>query len=99
MTKADFFYHINALITGHPMIAKSKRKTVNELLYVLRMDKEHDYCVSINDPTKKNQWSCIPSVKECFVPVRDLKMHVKSIDYYEDDQDCPEICFAIVVEK
>lgn len=99
MTRAEFFNRLNALIAEHPMIAKSKRKTVNELLYVLRMDKEHDYNISIKDPGAKNVWTCIPSVKECFVPVRDLKKHVKSVEFDEEDYGCEEICFTVVVKK
>lgn len=99
MTKAEFFKHVNALVEKHPIIAKSARKTVNELLYVLRMDNEYDYNISIKDPAAKNVWTCIPSVKECFVPVRDLKKHVKSIEYDEEDYGCEEVCLTIVVEK
>ena len=99
MTRAEFFNRLNALFAEHPMIAKSKRKTVNEFLYVLRMDKEYDYNVSIKDPSAKNQWTCIPSVRECFVPVKDLKKHVKSVEFDEDDYGCEEICITIVVEK
>lgn len=99
MTKAEFFNHVNALIAEHPIIAQSKRKTVNELLYVLRMDKEYDYNISIKDPEAKNVWTCIPSVKECFIPIRDLKKHVKSVEYDDEDYGCEEICITIVVEK
>ena len=99
MTKAEFFNHVNALIAEYPMIAKNARKTVNELFYVLRMDKEYDYNISMKDPTAKNVWTCIPSVKECFIPVKDLKKHVKSIEYDDEDYGCEEICLTIVVEK
>lgn len=99
MTRAEFFNHLNALIAEHPIIAKSKRKTFNELCYVLRMDKEYDYNISANDPTANNAWTCIPSVKECFIPVRDLKKHVKSVDFDESEQDCEEICITVVLEK
>lgn len=99
MKKAEFFNHLNALINAHPIIAKSKRKTFNELCYVLRMDKEHDYNISVQDPTEKNKWTCIPSVKECFIPVRDLKKHIKSVDFDEDDYGCEEICMTVILEK
>lgn len=99
MTKAEFFNHLNALIESHPIIAKSKRKTLNELCYVLRMDKDNDYNISVKDTTDNNAWTCIPSVKECFIPVRDLKKHVKSVDFDEEDCGCKEICIEVVVEK
>ena len=82
----------------NPLIARSKKKTVNEILYLLRMDKENDYNISI---VENGVWSCIPSVKECFVPVKTLSRHVKSIEC--DDKDvnlgCSEICLTIVTEK
>ena len=99
MKKAEFFNHLNALINAHPIIARSKRKTFNELCYVLRMDKEHDYNISVQDPAEKNAWTCIPSVKECFIPVKDLKKHVKSVDFDEEDYGCEEICMTVILEK
>ena len=99
MTKAEFFNHLNAQIAAHPIIAKSARKTFNELCYVLRMDKDYDYNISVKDTTAKSPWTCIPSVKECFIPVRDLKKHVKSIEFDEDDYGCEEICITVVLEK
>ena len=99
MTKTKFFNHLNELIAAHPIVAKSQRKTFNELCYILRMDKDYDYNISTHDETAKNPWSCIPSVKECFIPVRDLKKHVKSIDFDENDYGCEEICITVVLEK
>lgn len=99
MTKADFFNRLNAMIAECPIIAKSKRKTVNELLYVLRMDKENDYNISIKDTTANNQWTCIPSVKECFVPIRTLSKHIKSVEFDDGDYECEEVCITVVVEK
>ena len=99
MTRNEFFKRLNNLIAAHPIIAKSKRKTLNELLYVLRMDKEHDYCINVDDPAAENRWLCIPSVKECFVPVRDLKKHVRSVDFDEMGEGSEAVCIVVVVEK
>ncbi len=43
-------------------------------------------------------WTCIPSVKETFIPVRTLARHIKEIVFDEDDYDCAEICLTFVVE-
>ena len=99
MTRNEFFSRVNNLFEEHPMIAKSKRKTLNEFLYVLRMDKEYDYCVSLTDTSNEHTWTCIPSAKECFVPVRDLKKHVKSIDFDTMEHNGKLVCMSMVVEK
>ena len=51
MTNVEFQTKLEAMYAKHPMIALSKTKTLNELLYVLRMEGDQDYCVSTNDVT------------------------------------------------
>ena len=96
MKNAEFQTKLQEMYAEHPMIAKSEKKTVNELFYVLRMDKENDYNISI---VEDGFWSCVPSVKECFVPVKTLARHVKSVELDEDDYDCAEICLTVVTER
>ena len=98
MTNVEFQAKLQQMYAENPMIARSKRKTVNEILYLLRMDKENDYCVSV---VEDGVWSCIPSVKETFIPVKSLARHVKSIvcDDEEENPGCPEVCLTIVTEK
>lgn len=93
MTNAQFQERLAALYKENPMIAKSKTKTVNELFYVLRQDKEFDYNISAHED---GVWTCIPSVKECFIPVRTLAKHVKEIICDDGDFDCHEICLTLV---
>ena len=95
MTKVEWENKLEQMYKENPMIARSKRKTVNEILYLLRMDKENDYNISIDEG---GMWSCIPSVKECLVPVKTLARHVKSIELDEDDYGCEEVCLTIVTE-
>jgi hypothetical protein len=80
----------------NPMIARSKKKTVNELLYILRQDKEYDYNISMQED---GAWTCIPSVKETFVPVKTLAKHVKEVVFDEDDYGCAEICLNFILEN
>ena len=98
MTNVEFQAKLQQMYAENPMIARSKKKTVNEILYLLRMDKDNDYNVSVMED---GAWSCIPSVKECFVGVKTLARHVKSIvcDDEEENLGCPEICLTIVTEK
>lgn len=96
MTNNEFQTKLQAMYNKHPMIARSKKKTVNELFYVLRMDKENDYNINIFD---NGFVSCVPSVKQCFVDVKTLAKHVKSVECEEEDYGCEEICLTVVTER
>ena len=98
MTNVEFQDRLAKMYAENPFIARSKKKTVNEIFYLLRMDKENDYNISM---VEDGVWTCVPSVKECFVPVKSLARHVKSIVCDDEDANlgCPEICLTIVTEK
>ena len=98
MTNEEFQTRLQQMYEENPMIARSKKKTVNEIFYLLRTDKENDYNVSL---VEDGVWSCVCSVKECFVPVRTLSRHVQSIvcDDEDDNFDCAEICLTIITEE
>lgn len=83
MTNAEFQAKLEAMYAKHPMIARSNPKSLNELMYVLRMEGDRDYAIS------DNEGGCIPSVRETFVPTRTLAKKVVSIEYeeYEDEYD------------
>ena len=95
MTKQEFEVKLQEMYKEHPMIARSKKKTVNELFYMLRMDKENDYNINL---IEDGIYSCVPSVKECFISVRTLAKHVKSIEFDETAYGCEEICLTVVTE-
>lgn len=95
MTNAEFQEKLQQMYKDHPIIARSKKKTVNEIFYMLRIDKDNDYNISM---IEDGVWTCVPSVKECFIPVKTLARHVKSIEC-DDDCDCAEVCLTIVTEK
>lgn len=98
MTNTEFQEKLRQMYKENPMIAMSKRKTVNEIFYLLRMDKENDYNISL---VEDGVWTCVPSVRECFIGVKTLARHVKSIvcDDEEANCGCEEICLTIVTEK
>ena len=77
MTNVEFMEKLDAMYAKHPMIARSNPKSLNELMYVLRMEGDRDYSISTNDG------GCIPSVRETFVPTRDLAKKVVSIEWEE----------------
>ena len=81
MTNVEFQAKLKAMYAKHPMIARSNPKSLNELMYVLRMEGDRDYSISDNDG------GCIPSVRETFVPTRDLAKKVVSIEWEEFEDE------------
>ena len=82
MTNAEFQAKLDAMYAKHPMIARSNPKSLNELMYVLRMEGDRDYSIS------DNEGGCIPSVRETFVPTRTLASKVVFIEYEEFEDEC-----------
>lgn len=85
MTNNEFLTALNDAMAKHPIIARSKVKTINELLYVLRMEFEDDFNISIKE--KNGTWGCIPSTKECFIPVKTLALKISNIEYEEENDE------------
>ena len=81
MTNAEFQVKLEAMYAKHPMIARSNPKSLNELMYVLRMEGDRDYSIS------DNEGGCIPSVRETFVSTRDLAKKVVAIEYEEFEDE------------
>ena len=92
MTNAEFMAKLDAMYAKHPMIAISNPKSLNELMYVLRMEGDRDYSISTTDG------GCIPSVRETFVSSRDLAKKVVSIEWEEFEDEEYGICGAIIVD-
>lgn len=81
MTNTEFQAKLEAMYAKHPMIARSNPKSLNELMYVLRMEGDRDYSIS------DNEGGCIPSVRETFVPTRTLARKVVAIEYEEFEDE------------
>lgn len=92
MTNAEFMNKLDAMYARHPMIARSNPKSLNELMYVLRMEGDRDYSISTNDG------GCIPSVRETFVSSRELAKKVISIEWEEFEDEEYGTCGAIIVD-
>ena len=90
MTNAEFLTKLNALTKEHLPIA-SKKMTVNELIWILRHDKDvEDYNLNIN--SKSNGFS-FGLLKETFTPTRILALKINSIEYEEcEDSEYPLLC-------
>lgn len=92
MTNTEFQAKLKEMYAKHPIIARSNPKSLNELMYVLRMEGDRDYSISTNDG------GCIPSVRETFVPSRDLAKKVTSIEWEEFEDEEYGTCGAIIVD-
>lgn len=98
MTNAEFQNKLNEIYSSHDIVGKSERKTVNALLYMLRMDnKVTDYNVNLVDEVGATV--CIPSVRECFVSTKYLTMYVKEVECEEDDCGFDGLCLTVYVEE
>lgn len=88
MNSLDFTVWLDKQWDKHPMLKRSNPKTLNELAYVLRMS-EYDFSLSFIDPNADQPfaWTAIPSVKECFIPTRDLALHVTGVAYTEEEYE------------
>ena len=92
MTNVEFMNKLDAMYAKHPMIAQSNTKSLNELMYVLRMEGDRDYSISTNDGM------CISSVRETFVPSRNLAKKVVSIEWEEFEDEEFGTIGAIIVD-
>lgn len=93
MTKKDFRDHLASLYARYPLIDKNKRKSINELLYVLRMDSDYNYNITI---CEGNKYKFIPDVRETFVPLRTLTKYVGLVTLDEDM--CYGNCLTLTVD-
>lgn len=87
MTNAEFLNKLNAMFAEIFPKAKGKR-TVNELIFVLRQDNEiEDYCLNINSKSKGFSFGF---AKQSFFPTRSLALKIDSIEYSEgEDSEYP----------
>jgi hypothetical protein len=97
MTNIEFQKKLDEMYQSHVITRNKKKKTFNELVWVLRQDNV-DYNISIPPYYDGMGWLCISSVKECFIPVSYLAKHVSRVELEEDDFECDEICLTVHLE-
>ena len=83
MTNAEFQVKLKNIYADFPYIAKRKQKTLNELVYVLRMTGE-DYQINTYNENEPGSCTCIPDLKETFIPVKSLAQTVVSVEFDEE---------------
>jgi hypothetical protein len=96
MNNNEFQLKLTSLYDEHLLPTKRKQRTFNELCYALRMDASvTDYNIST---VENGIWSCIPSVKETFIPVKCLSKRVVKVQMDEDDYGFDGICLTVYLE-
>lgn len=83
MTNHEFQQKLNTLFDRHPVIKLSQQKSLNELIYVLRMS-DTDYQINLASEKTPSEFGIIPSVKDTFVPSRDLAKKIVSVTFDEE---------------
>jgi hypothetical protein len=88
MINAEFQKKL-AVMTKEWLPIVSKQMTVNELIWILRHDKDvEDYNLNINS---ESQGFSFGLLKESFTPTRILALQITSIEYEEDDCEDEEM--------
>ena len=95
MTNAEFQVKLNEMYAEHPIIANRKQKTLNELVYTLRMSGEN-YQLNTVDKSKPGTFWCIPGVQDTFIPVKSLAQKVVSVEFDEETYEEMSIKLLIV---
>ena len=94
MTNAEFQVKLKEMYAEYPHIARREQKTLNELVYVLRMSGE-DYQLNTIDKSQPNRFVCIPGVQTTFIPVKDLAQKVVSVEF--DEETWEEMGIALLI--
>lgn len=88
MTNNEFKTWLENEYAKHFTIKGSKEKSINELIYTLRMS-GIDFCLTVIDGN--GSCLCIPSANETFIPSRYLAKKIKSIEYDTEEPEYPVV--------
>ena len=83
MTNKEFQKQLEEMYGKYSLIKNRKQKTLNELVYVLRMSGENWQLNTQRDDIP-NGFVCIPGVQDTFIPVKDLAQKVVSVEFDEE---------------
>jgi hypothetical protein len=82
MTNGEFLAKLNKRF-NEILPSTAKKRTINELIFVLRNDGVEDYNLNINSKSKGFSFGLL---KESFFPTRMLALKITSIIYEEDEE-------------
>lgn len=83
MNNKEFQKELETMYGKYSYIAKREQKTLNELVYVLRMSGEN-YQITITEESVPNGCICIPGVVDVFIPVKTLAKKIVSVEFDEE---------------
>ena len=98
MTNERFQKHLNQMYNMYSATRNSEQKTLNQLVYVLRMT-GINYQMTITRDDVPNGCVCIPGVIDTFIPVKDLATKVVSVEFDEETyEECGIELLLVKVE-
>jgi hypothetical protein len=80
VNNAKFQQQLEEMYNKYSFIAKHTQKTLNELVYVLRMSGEN-YQLNVEH---NGSFFAIPGVIDCFIPVKTLAQKVVNVEFDEE---------------
>lgn len=92
MTNSEFMTWIENEYAKHFIIKGDKVKSINELVYAIRMS-EKDFCLNVIGT--EVGCVCIPSAKESFIPTRYLEKKIVSIEYDTEEPEYPIVVIKV----
>ena len=92
MTNSEFMTWIENEYAKHFIIKGDKVKSINELVYAIRMS-EKDFCLNVI--YDDGHCVCIPSAKESFIPTRYLEKKIVSIEYDTEEPEYPIVVIKV----
>ena len=99
MTNKELQMQLEEMYDKYSVIKNRKRKTLNELVYVLRQT-GINYQLTITRDDVPNGCVCIPGIIDTFIPVKDLAMKVVSVEFDEETyDDCGIELLLVKVEE
>lgn len=98
MTNKRFQQELQEMYEMYSATRSSVQKTLNQLVYVLRMS-GINYQMTITRDDTPNGCVCIPGVIDTFIPVKDLAQKVVSVEFDEETyEDCGIELLLVKVE-
>ena len=98
MTNQEFQQKLEEMYSQYSFMRNRKQKTLNELVYALRMSGVN-YQLTITRDDMPNGCTCIPGVIDTFITVKDLARQVVSVEFDEETyKDCGVNLLLVKVE-
>ena len=99
MTNERFQQELKETYSMYHATRNSEQKTLNQLVYALRMMNGPDYQMTITRDDVPNGCTCIPGVMDTFIPVKDLAQKIVNVEFDEETyEECGVYLLLVKVE-